>query len=1365
MKNGKNKIIAIMLTLALALTGIFPGTAVKAAEASGAKGGVEPGTALLESEEKAGPAVSEGEEYAGYLFAYFTGASRAIHFAVSADGYHYTALNGNKAVITQTVGRKSARDPYIIKGQNGDYYMMATDLYGGNQQEELDKNGNYVWGANTGIVTWHSTDLVNWDNETLITIRGEYGSTSADNQRMVWAPEAIWDKDKGEYMIYWSMEGGEQHGDKLMIWYSYTKDFKSLTQEPKVLYNPGPSGLNLAPVQGSSDTNCLDADIVEHDGKFYMYYKWSGGSNAGTQLAVSDKLTEGYLPIGYDVSAGTANPQSPGELCGPKYVEGGDVYKLNGQEKWILIADYNWEKYYGMAQSDDLVHWDVVAEPDCTINFSEGDGNPKHGAVIPITAAQYEALWEKWGKTSADGTGSSSTTIPHTVSSAYPDSPYAGDSTITPNDGNPIAAYDFEAVEGNVIKDTSGRGNDAVMVGTKGSGSDQWSINNGVLKLNNSATVRVDSGNGSYLKLPDIFDSGMDTMTISFDVNTGASQHKNYFTWVLGDESITCGSATGKYFYGRVLKGSIMGHITKSGYASEIKADSTVPMENVGTTVNIMYVIKPDRISVFRDGVLVGEAATAVKISDLGASLKSYFGKSFYGDNGLFNGSFDNIEIYNRALTDAEILEKYPQTGSNSVLQKVSIQGGKVIREVVDEADHTVTQYVSVNNSTVKNLKSAAVDFTVLSGYTISGLKGTYNLLDGAKVTVTSKTEAADRAEWTIKAVPCNNPALGGLYADPDIDVFDGKYYIYPTTDGYTGWNTQKFHVFSSEDMVEWKDEGVILDLSKGDVAWADTKNCYAWAPAIERKNGKYYFYFCGRDKSTNQQAIGVAVADSPTGPFVAKEEPLMTKAACEGAGGKLSQAIDPAIYTDEETGDSYMLFGNGGNGYNIVKLNEDMVSWDADTMYHYPDGVFPNFRESIHVFKKDGKYHFTWSCNDTGEDTYSISYAVADSLYPQKNADNSWGNFTAEHRGTILYKVPEEDILGTGHHCFVKLPGTEEYYIAYARFDTPLSDYVGDKNVKGCHREVCLEKVSFDADGYIQKIIPTHQGIQQAVTANVQVVYKAEAGGKVKAGNGAAQAEVTAYIPYQGTGTTVTAVPEQGKVFDRWSDGVKTAARTDIGEKDTTVTAYFKNNTHVHAYTKSVQPATTKKDGKIVMKCACGDVKSTSVIPRIKSVKLSAETFTYNNKAKMPKVTVYDKNSHKVSNVYYSVTEPSGRKKIGTYKVTVKFKGNYSGTVTKKFKIVPEGAKLTKVSAVKKGFTAKWKKKSGVSGYELQYSISKNFKKAKIKKVNKAKAASQKITKLKANKKYYVRIRTYKMVGKEKYVSSWSKAKTVRTK
>ncbi|MBE5872673.1 MAG: hypothetical protein E7294_15775 [Lachnospiraceae bacterium] len=1017
--------------------------------------------------------VSE-DGYAGYLFAYFTGSSMAIHFAVSADGYHYTALNGNKAVVNQTVGRKVARDPYIIKGQNGDYYMLATDLKGGDNKTELDNKGNYVWGANDSIVTWHSTDLIHWDQETLITIRNQYDSTKADNQKRVWAPEAIWDAEKESYMIYWSMEGGEEYGDNLMIWYAYTDDFTELTSEPQVLYNPSPTGLNLKQMGSNGGTDAIDADIIENDGKFYMYYKWSGGNTAGINLAVSDTLTGGYAPLDYDPDE--EDVQSAGELCGSAYVEGGDVYKLNGQEKWILIADHNWQKFYGMAESEDLEHWTDVPADDCVINFSQGDGNPKHGAVIPITAEQYEALWEEWGVKEADGTIASSTSIPHTVTSEYPDTPEGSSQT-------PVASFDFENVEGSTAKDTSGNNHDAVIMGTQGEGADQWAIKDGALVLNNSTAVTSGSGSGAYLELPDLFESGMDTMTISFDVTPGASQHKNFFTVAIGDAAVTCEKAKGAYFYGRVNPTQILSHITKAGWGSEEKVDTAANMSNSGKKTNLMYVFKPDRISVFADGVLVAEGATTIKLSDLGSELSAWLGKSFYSGDGMFNGTFDNIEIYDRALTDEEILEKFPQEAGNSTLHKVSVQGACVIKEDVDTDNKVITQYISRNNSQLKDLTNAAVDFEVLSGYKISGLKGFYNLEDGEKITISSLSDPSVKEEWFIQGVLCNNPALGGLYADPDIDAFNGKYYIYPTTDGFLGWNTQKFHVFSSDDLVSWKDEGVILDLSAGDVKWANTTDCYAWAPAIEGKNDKYYFYFCGRDKATNKQAIGVAVADSPTGPFVAEDEPLMTVDACKEAGGQLSQTIDPAIYTDEETGESYMLFGNGGNGYNIVKLNEDMISWDPETLYHYPNGTFPNFRESIHVFKKDGRYHFTWSCDDTGSENYSIRYAVADSLYPEKNTDGSWGAFKATDRGLILAKDPSQDILGTGHHCFLKIPGTEDYYIAYARFGTPLSAYEGDNKVKGTHREVCLEPVSFDEDGYIEKIQPTHTGITEPVT------------------------------------------------------------------------------------------------------------------------------------------------------------------------------------------------------------------------------------------------------------------------------------------
>ena len=122
--------------------------------------------------------------------------------------------------------------------------------------------------------------------------------------------------------------------------------------------------------------------------------------------------------------------------------------------------------------------------------------------------------------------------------------------------------------------------------------------------------------------------------------------------------------------------------------------------------------------------------------------------------------------------------------------------------------------------------------------------------------------------------------------------------------------------------------------------------------------------------------------------------------------------------------------------------------------------------------------------------------------------------------------------------------------------------------------------------------------------------------------------------------------------------------------------------------------------------------------------------------------------------------------KNVGTASVTITFTGNYTGTVTKTFTILPKGTTISKVTAKKKGFTVKWKKqKTQTSGYEIQYSTNKKFKTKKTKSNIKVSAAPKTISKLKAKKKYYVRIRTYKTVGGKKYYSAWSKAKTVTTK
>ncbi len=167
-------------------------------------------------------------------------------------------------------------------------------------------------------------------------------------------------------------------------------------------------------------------------------------------------------------------------------------------------------------------------------------------------------------------------------------------------------------------------------------------------------------------------------------------------------------------------------------------------------------------------------------------------------------------------------------------------------------------------------------------------------------------------------------------------------------------------------------------------------------------------------------------------------------------------------------------------------------------------------------------------------------------------------------------------------------------------------------------------------------------------------------------------------------------------------------------------------------------------------------------------NIKLSATSYTYNGKTKTPSVVIKNNSGKKLKKgTDYTVKYSSGRKKVGKYKVTITFKGNYSGTVTKTFKIVPPATSVSKVTAGSKKLTIKWKKKtSQTTGYQIQVSTSSKFKSGnKTALVKKNKTVSTTLKKLKAKKTYYVRVRTYKSVNGEKFYSNWSKAVMKKTK
>ncbi|MBQ9516557.1 MAG: leucine-rich repeat domain-containing protein [Eubacterium sp.] len=165
-------------------------------------------------------------------------------------------------------------------------------------------------------------------------------------------------------------------------------------------------------------------------------------------------------------------------------------------------------------------------------------------------------------------------------------------------------------------------------------------------------------------------------------------------------------------------------------------------------------------------------------------------------------------------------------------------------------------------------------------------------------------------------------------------------------------------------------------------------------------------------------------------------------------------------------------------------------------------------------------------------------------------------------------------------------------------------------------------------------------------------------------------------------------------------------------------------------------------------------------------SVKLSATSYTYSGSAVTPGVIVKTGAGKTVSSANYTVSYPSARKNVGKYTVTINFKGDYTGSVSRTFKILPKGTSISKLSGGSACFTAKWNKQTAqVTGYQIQYCVRSNFSKAKSVKVKGAKASKKKISKVASKKKYYVRIRTYKTVNGKTYYSSWSKTKYVKTK
>ena len=321
-------------------------------------------------------------------------------------------------------------------------------------------------------------------------------------------------------------------------------------------------------------------------------------------------------------------------------------------------------------------------------------------------------------------------------------------------------------------------------------------------------------------------------------------------------------------------------------------------------------------------------------------------------------------------------------------------------------------------------------------------------------------------APTTKGASGLGNPILPGFHADPEILYSNktGKYYIYSTTDGKPGWGGYKYYVYSSSDLKEWKNEGVVLDAKSDQISWA---NGNLWAPAaveVKQKNGsyKYYLYFSANPNDNGRKQMGVAVADSPTGPFVDLGHPLLAKnhPGCNG------QLIDVDVFIDPVSKKPYLYWGNGFMAGAELEPSMTQIKDETVTVMTPKGGSLRDYayREAPYVFYRNGLYYFMWSVDDTGAANYHVAYGTSKSpLGPIEVAKDP----------IVLIQDPQHEIYGTAHNSVIQKPGTDEWYIVYHRIN---KDYIHFQ--PGVHREVCIDKLEFNADGTIKRVVPTHKGI-----------------------------------------------------------------------------------------------------------------------------------------------------------------------------------------------------------------------------------------------------------------------------------------------
>ena len=300
----------------------------------------------------------------GYLFAHFVGTESSadmeqIYFSLSTDGSSWKTINSGAPILTSTVGEKGVRDPYIMRTEDGKFVIIATDLsiYNLGKTQGTNKWGYSQTNGSKNIVVWKSDDLVNWSNANLVKV-------ALDTAGCTWAPEAVYDSEKQQYMVFWASKVSDDSYAKQRMYRSYTTDFETFT-EPEIYIE--------------NDSSAIDTTIIKEGDTYYRFTK--DETHSAVTMMKSTSLSEGWT----DVDTYKINNVAGNTVTG---YEGPTIYKINGEDKWCLLLDYySKSQGYKPFVTDDISVGAFTSAADFKF-----DATYRHGTVMPITGEEYIRL-------------------------------------------------------------------------------------------------------------------------------------------------------------------------------------------------------------------------------------------------------------------------------------------------------------------------------------------------------------------------------------------------------------------------------------------------------------------------------------------------------------------------------------------------------------------------------------------------------------------------------------------------------------------------------------------------------------------------------------------------------------------------------------------------------------------------------------------------------------------------------------------------------------------------------------------------------------------------------------------------------------